>query len=107
MQYKPLGRTGVKVSAVSLGTATFGVAPLEATSGQVQTRHRLSRGGDRQLNRALHTVMLARAKHHQETKDYIAHRAGEGKSKREAMRCLKRCYARHLFRLLEAAPMTA
>lgn len=84
-----------------------GVAPLEATSGQVQTRHRLSRGGDRQLNRALHTVMLARAKHHQETKDYIAHRAGEGKSKREAMRCLKRCYARHLFRLLEAAPMTA
>lgn len=84
-----------------------GVAPLEATSGQTQTRHRLSRGGDRQLNRALHTVILARAKHHQPTKDYIARRIAEGKTKREAMRCLKRYYARHLFRLLEAAPMTA
>lgn len=84
-----------------------GVAPLEATSGQTQTRHRLSRGGDRQLNRALHTVILARAKHHQPTKVYIARRVSEGKTKREAMRCLKRYYARHLFRLLEAAPMTA
>lgn len=83
-----------------------GVAPLEATSGQTQTRHRLSRGGDRQLNRALHTVILARAKHHQPTKDYIARRISEGKTKREAMRCLKRYYARHLFRLLEATPVT-
>ena len=83
-----------------------GVAPLEATSGQTQTRHRLSRGGDRQLNRALHTAILARAKHHQPTKDYIGRRITEGKTKREAMRCLKRYYARHLFRLLEAAPMT-
>ena len=84
-----------------------GVAPLEATSGQTQTRHRLSRGGGRQLNRALHTVILARTKHHQPTKDYIARRIAEGKTKREAMRCLKRYYARHLFRLLEAAPFVA
>ena len=84
-----------------------GVAPLEATSRQTQTRHRLSRGGDRQLNRALHTVILARAKHHQPTKNYIARRITEGKTKREAMRCLKHYYARHLFRLLESAPMTA
>ncbi|HZE17057.1 MAG TPA: IS110 family transposase [Mycobacterium sp.] len=84
-----------------------GVAPLEATSGQTQTRHRLSRGGDRQLNRALHTVILARVKHHQATKDYVVRRVSEGKTKREAMRCLKRYYARHLFRLLEAAPMTS
>ncbi|MGO3325098.1 transposase [Gordonia sp. (in: high G+C Gram-positive bacteria)] len=83
-----------------------GVAPLEATSGQTQTRHRLSRGGDRQLNRALHTVILARAKHHQPTKDYLARRTTEGKTKRESMRCLKRYYTRNLFRLLEAAPMT-
>ncbi len=41
-----------------------GVAPLEATSGQTQTRHRLSRSGDRQLNRALHTAVMARAKIH-------------------------------------------
>lgn len=84
-----------------------GVAPLEATSGQTQTRHRLSRGGDRQLNRASHTVVLARAKHHQPTKEYIARRTTEGKTEREAMRCLKRYYARHFFRMLEAAPMTA
>ncbi len=83
-----------------------GVAPLEATSGQTQTRHRLSRGGDRQLNRALRTVMLTRAKHHQPTKDYIARRIAEGKTKREAMRCLKGYCARHLFRLLEATPVT-
>lgn len=82
-----------------------GAAPLEATSGQTQTRHRLSRGGDRQLNRALHTVVLARAKNHPPTKAYLARRISEGKTKREAMRCLKRYYARHLFRLLEAAPM--
>jgi hypothetical protein len=80
---------------------------LEATSGQTQTRHRLSRGGHRQLNRALHTVILTRAKHHEPTKEYIARRITEGKTKREAMRCLKHYYARHLFRLLEAAPVTA
>ena len=83
-----------------------GVAPLEATSGQTQTRHRLSRGGDRQLNRALHTAVLTRVKHHPPTKAYLARRIAEGKTKREAMRCLKRYYARHLFRLLEATPMT-
>ena len=83
-----------------------GVAPIEATSGQTQTRHRLSRGGDRQLNRALHTAVLTRVKHHPPTKAYLARRITEGKTKREAMRCLKRYYARHLFRLLEASPMT-
>ena len=81
-----------------------GVAPLEATSGQNQTRHRLSRGGDRQLNRALHTAILARAKVHPETRAYLARRVRDGKTKREAMRCLKRYYARHLFRLLESTP---
>lgn len=81
-----------------------GVAPLEATSGQNQTRHRLSRGGDRQLNRALHTAILARVKVHPETRDYLARRIAQGKTKREAMRCLKRYYARHVFRLLESTP---
>ncbi|MGB0971452.1 MAG: transposase [Mycobacterium sp.] len=83
-----------------------GVAPLEATSGQTQTRHRLSLGGDRQLNRALHTIILARAKVHPPTKAYIAGRFSDGNTKREAMRCLKRYYARHLFRLLETDPNT-
>lgn len=82
-----------------------GVAALEATSGQTQTRQRPSRGGDRQLNHALHTVILARAKGHSPTQEYLVRRTAEGKTKREAMRCLKRYYARHLFRLLESTTM--
>ncbi len=77
-----------------------GVAPLPASSGQT-TRHRLSRGGDRQLNRALHTVILHRRQHDPTTKDYIARRIAEGKSRRDATRLLKRYLARHLYRLLE------
>ena len=77
-----------------------GVAPIPASSGQT-TRHRLSRGGDRQLNRALHTVILHRRNHDQATKDYIARRIAEGKSRRDAVRLLKRYLARHLYRLLQ------
>jgi transposase len=77
-----------------------GVAPLPASSGQT-TRHRLSRGGDRQLNRALHTIVLHRRQHDPQTRDYIARRIGEGKSRREATRLLKRYLARHLYRLLQ------
>src|SRR6266516_193136 len=55
-----------------------GVAPVPASSGKT-TRHRLSRGGDRQLNRALHTVILHRRQHDATTKDYIARRVAEGK----------------------------
>ena len=77
-----------------------GVAPIPASSGQT-TRQRLSRGGDRQLNRALHTVILHRRLHDPATKDYIARRVAEGKTTREAVRLLKRYLARHLHRLLE------
>jgi len=77
-----------------------GVAPIPASSGQT-TRHRLSRGGDRQLNRALHTVILHRRNHDQATKAYIARRLAEGKSRRDAVRLLKRYLARHLYRLLQ------
>jgi transposase len=77
-----------------------GVAPVPASSGQT-TRHRLSRGGDRQLNRALHTVVLHRRQHDRATQLYIQRRIAEGKSRREATRLLKRYLARHLFRLLQ------
>jgi transposase len=77
-----------------------GVAPVPASSGQT-IRHRLSRGGDRQLNRALHTIVLHRRQHDQATKDYIARRIAEGKSRRDATRLLKRYLARHLYRLLQ------
>ncbi len=77
-----------------------GVAPVPASSGQT-TRHRLSRGGDRQLNRALHTVILHRRQHDPATKDYIARRVAEGKTRRDAVRLLKRYLARHLYRVLD------
>jgi transposase len=82
--------------------ALAGAAPIPASSGQV-VRHRLNRGGDRQLNRALHTVALSRAMHHAETKAYISRRQAEGKTLREIKRCIKRFLARHFYRLLEAS----
>ncbi len=82
-----------------------GAAPIPASSGQT-TRHRLDPGGDRRLNRALHTIIVSRRKNHAETIAYIRRRQNEGKTVREAIRCLKRYLARHLFRLLEAAPAT-
>jgi transposase len=81
-----------------------GVAPLPASSGQT-IRHRLSRGGDRQLNRALHTVVLHRRHYDPATRDYIARRIAEGKTSREATRILKRYLARHLYRVMENATL--
>jgi transposase len=83
-----------------------GVAPLPASSGQT-IRHRLNRGGDRQLNRALHTVLLHRRQHDPATRDYIARRVADGKTTREATRVLKRYLARHLYRVMQnATPLT-
>jgi hypothetical protein len=82
-----------------------GVAPIPASSGQT-TRHRLNRRGDRQLNRALHTITLSRIRYHQPTRDYIERRTSQGKTPREIKRCLKRYIARDLYRLLEHPPTT-
>jgi hypothetical protein len=78
-----------------------GAAPIPASSGQT-IRYRLNRGGDRQLNCALHTIALTRLKHDPATRAYAARRQAEGKTPREIKRCLKRYLARRLFRLLEA-----
>jgi transposase len=83
-----------------------GAAPSPASSRQT-TRQRLSRGGDRQLNRALHAVILHRRQHDQATQAYIARRAAEGKTRRDAVRLLKRYLARHLYQLLEHGPPLA
>ena len=83
-----------------------GIAPLEASFGRV-TRHQLSRFGDRQLNPALHTITIARARYDTRTQQYITRRGTEGKSDAEICRCIKRHLARSLFRLLErTAPQT-
>jgi transposase len=76
-----------------------GVAPIPASSGKTQ-RHRLHRGGDRQLNHALHIIALTRSRLDPETRAYLARKRAEGKSHREAMRCLKRHLARRFHRLL-------
>jgi transposase len=80
--------------------ALAGTNPIPASSGQV-TRYRLNRGGDRQLNRALHTILLVRLRIDPDTRAYMARRTAEGKSRRDAKRCLRRVIARQLFRLLE------
>jgi transposase len=79
-----------------------GVAPIPASSGNTQ-RHRLDQGGNRQINAALHRVIVTRARCHPETRDYIDRRRREGKSTREAIRCLKRYLARHVWHLLQPA----
>jgi transposase len=83
-----------------------GAAPIPASSGQT-IRYRLDRGGDRKLNRALHQILITRRRMHPPTNAYIDRRLQEGKSRREALRCLKRYLARNLYRLLENPPMTA
>jgi transposase len=76
-----------------------GVAPIQASSGKV-VRHRLNRGGNREANRALYMICLARMRRDRRTQDYVARRTQEGKSKREIIRCLKRYVAREAYRVL-------
>jgi transposase len=83
-----------------------GTAPIPASSGNTQ-RHRLHRGGDRQLNRAIHIIALSRARTDPETRAYLARKHAEGKTKREAIRCLKRHLTRRIWRLLYAAELPA
>ena len=83
-----------------------GTAPLPASSGKT-VRHRLSRGGDRQVNNAIHTIALSRSMHHPETRAYLDRRISEGKTKREAMRALKRHLSRILFKRFAGVPLTS
>jgi transposase len=84
-----------------------GVAPIPANSGQTTNRFRLNRYGDRQLNRALHTVALSRLRYDKTTQAYAERRTADGKTSREIKRCLKRYLARDFYRLLENPPSAA
>jgi transposase len=79
--------------------ALAGTSPIDASSGK-QQRHRLNRGGDRQLNWALHVIALARIRHHAETASYYERLLATGKTTREARRCIKRALARYFYRRL-------
>lgn len=88
-----------RVRSEAAFAALAGASPLEASSGNT-TRHRLNRHGDRQLNRALDVIARVRLSCDPSTRDYLARRLAEGKSKREIRRSLKRYIARQLFRQL-------
>lgn len=90
-----------RVRSEAAFAALAGASPLEASSGNT-TRHRLNRHGDRQLNRALDVIARVRLSCDPPTRDYLARRLAEGKSKREIRRSLKRYIARQLFRHLSA-----
>jgi transposase len=98
---KILGEVGDPSRIRSKGAFAMlsGTAPLEASSG-VTKRHRLNRGGNRQLNYALHMMARSRVRHDPDTKIYVARRQLEGKSDKEAMRCLKRQLSNVVFRQL-------
>lgn len=83
-----------------------GTAPIPCSSGQ-RTQHRLDRGGDRQLNRALHTIAITRAHHDPATREYLQRKQAEGKTRKGALRCLKRYLARHFWHLLTQPPLPA
>ena len=80
--------------------ALAGASPLPASSGRT-VRHRLNRGGDRALNRALHTIAVTRMRSCPTTQAYVARRTAQGKTPREIRRCLKRYIARQLYRTLD------
>lgn len=79
--------------------ALCGAAPVPASSGQT-TRHRLSRGGDRAANNALHRIALVRMSSHQPTREYVQRQLTGKRSKKEVLRKLKRAIAREIFKLL-------
>jgi transposase len=82
--------------------AMAGTCPVPASSGST-TRFRLNRGGDRQLNKAIYTIALIRMNRDSATKDYVAKRTSEGRTKKEIIRSLKRCITRQISRILNNA----
>lgn len=94
--YSHHGRIRSEAAFAALG----GIAPLPASSGN-STRHRLSRSGDRQLNRAVDVIVRTRMSYDTTTRTYVARRRAEGRTAREVRRCLKRYVVRALFRELQ------
>jgi transposase len=97
-----LGRTGrpSRFPSAAAFASYAGVAPIEVSSGS-RTRHRLSRSGDRQLNSALHLVAVTQVRMpHSVGRCYYNRKIAEGKTHNEAMRCLKRRLADHVWRLM-------
>lgn len=92
------GRLHSEAAFAALG----GVSPIQIASGD-RSEHRLNRGGDRQLNRALHTIATTRMRVDPHTRDYVQRRRAQGLSDRRIRRCLKRYISRQIYRTLETS----
>jgi len=88
-----------RLSSEAAFAALCGAIPIPVSSGKTN-RHRLSRGGDRQGNSALHTIALSRMRYHPKTKAYLARQLAAGRTKKDILRMLKRAIAREMFKLL-------
>lgn len=93
------GENPERIASKDAFAALCGTSPIPASSGKTH-RYRLNRGGDRQANSALHQIVVVRLGNDARTKDYLAKRTAEGKSKRETMRCLKRYVANEVYALI-------
>jgi transposase len=102
---KAIGETGnaQRFATASKYARITGSAPVPASSGN-HTRYRLDRGGNRQLNRVLHTIAITQIRSHPPARDYYQRKLTEGKTKREALRCLKRQIATTLWKHLQPDP---
>jgi transposase len=87
---------GLRFSTDRELAAYAGAAPLEASSAGL-VRHRLNRGGNRRLNAVLHMIVLTQLRNWEPAQKYVARRLTEGKTKREAMRALKRYLVRAIW----------
>lgn len=92
-----------RVKSASAWAVIAGVAPIQIASGG-HTHHRLNRGGDRQLNRAFHSIVVTNSRHDPTTRDYIARRTSQGKAPRTIRRALKTHIAKKIYRLLNNHP---
>lgn len=89
-----------RIRAEASFAAMSGASPIPASSGKTR-RHRLNRGGDRAMNKALHHIAITRMRSDERTRAYVDRRRAEGLTDREIRRCLKRYIARELFRALD------
>ncbi|GAA1911273.1 IS110 family transposase [Williamsia serinedens] len=98
------GDNPVRITSPAKFAHLCGAAPIHASSG-TRTRYRLNRGGNRQANRALHTIVTTRLRTDERTRAYLARRTTEGKTRREITRCLKRYVAREIYHHIAATPV--
>lgn len=101
-----VGQNADRITSEASLARLCGCAPIPASSGATH-RHRLHRGGDRDANSAIHLIVINRLRWHEPTKQYLARRTQDGKTKKEVIRCLKRAVVRELYRAIRddlAAP---